>query len=104
VVKGRSLKGGRMRKKFEATLKAKVAIEALRGEKTIAELSSEYGVHPNQIGKWKQDLIQGAAEVFTKENRDKANILEEEKDKLYKNIGKLQVENDWIKKKLELLR
>ena len=93
-----------MRKKFEAGLKAKVAIEALRGEKTIAELSSEYGVHPNQVSKWKQDLIQGAAEVFTKENKDKANLLEEEKDKLFKHIGKIQVENDWLKKKLDLLR
>ena len=93
-----------MRKKFEATLKAKVAIEALRGEKTIAELSSEYGVHPNQISKWKQDLFLGAAEVFTKENKDKANLMEEEKDKLFKNIGKLQVENDWLKKKLDILR
>ncbi len=93
-----------MRKKFEAPLKAKVAIEALRGEKTIAELSSEYGVHPNQISKWKQDLFLGAAEVFTKENKDKANLMEEEKDKLFKNIGKLQVENDWLKKKLDILR
>ena len=93
-----------MRKKFEAGLKAKVAIEALRGEKTIAELSSEYGVHPNQISKWKQDLILGAAGVFTKESKEKANTLEEEKDKLFKNIGKLQVENDWLKKKLDLLR
>jgi len=93
-----------MRKKFDAPLKAKVAIEALRGEKTTAELSSEYGVHPNQVSKWKQDLIQGAAEVFTKENKDKANLLEEEKDKLFKHIGKIQVENDWLKKKLDILR
>ena len=46
----------------------------------------------------------GAAEVFTKENKDKANLMEEEKDKLFKNIGKLQVENDWLKKKLDILR
>lgn len=93
-----------MRKKFEATFKAKVAIEALRGEKSLAELSSEFGVHPNKISKWKQDVIQGAAELFTKESRGNVNILEEEKDKLFKNIGKLQVENDWLKKKLDLLR
>lgn len=93
-----------MRKKFEAAFKAKVAIEALRGEKSLAELSSEYGVHPNQISKWKQDLIQGAAELFTKKSKENINLLEEEKDKLFKHIGKIQVENDWLKKKLDLLR
>jgi hypothetical protein len=46
----------------------------------------------------------GAAGVFTKESKENANLLEEEKDKLFKNIGKLQVENDWLKKKLDLLR
>lgn len=93
-----------MRKKFEAAFKAKVAIETLRGEKSLAELSSEYGVHPNQISKWKQDLIQGAAELFTKKSKENINLLEEEKDKLFKHIGKIQVENDWLKKKLDLLR
>ena len=83
-----------MKKKFESAYKAKVAIEALRGEKTLAEISTEYEVHPNQISKWKQELIQGAAGVFTKENKEGAIVLEEEKDKLFKNIGNLQVEND----------
>ena len=92
-----------MRKKFEAGFKAKVALEAIKGEKTVAELSSEYGVHPNQISTWKQELLHRAGEVFSKpgkrdsEEQDKA-------DKLYKSIGELKVENDWLKKKLDLLR
>ena len=93
-----------MRKKFEAGFKAKVALEAFRGEKTMAELSSEYGVHPNMIGRWKQELLEGAAGIFNGKH-GKADAGQEEKaDKLYKSIGELKVENDWLKKKLDLLR
>jgi transposase-like protein len=53
-----------MRKKFEAGFKAKVALESFKGEKTTAELSSEYGVHANQISKWKQELLKGASGIF----------------------------------------
>ena len=55
-----------MRKKFEPALKARIALEAVRGEKTLAELSSEYGVHGTQISKWKQELIQRSGEIFAK--------------------------------------
>jgi transposase-like protein len=55
-----------MRKKFEPTIKARVVLEALKGEKTLAELSSEYGVHSTQIGAWKQELIRRSAELFAK--------------------------------------
>lgn len=93
-----------MRKRFEAGFKAKVALEAFKGEKTMAELSSEYGVHPNMIGRWKHDLLEGAAGIFNGKH-GQADIGQEEKaDKLYKSIGELKVENDWLKKKLDLLR
>ena len=83
-----------MRKKFEAGFKAKVALEAFRGEKTMAELSSEYGVHPNMIGRWKQELLEGAAGIFNGKH-GKADAGQEEKaDELYKSIGELKVEND----------
>lgn len=55
-----------MRKKIDAGLKAKVALEAFRDEKTLAELSSEYGVHANQISKWKQGLLRCAGELFNR--------------------------------------
>ena len=92
-----------MRKKHEAGFKAKVALEAIRGEKTMSELSSEYGVHANQISTWKQELLRRAGEIFSKPGRIN-NEPEEKTDKLYKSIGELKVENDWLKKKLDLLR
>lgn len=93
-----------MRKKFEAGFKARVALEALKGEKTLAQLSSEYGVNPTQISKWKLELVKGVSGLFGKKNGKPNNNDEEEKiDKLYKSIGELKVENDWLKKKLQLL-
>ncbi len=55
-----------MRKTIEAGIKAKVAIEAIKGEKTLAQISSDYGVHPNLVSKWKQELLKGAAGLFNK--------------------------------------
>ena len=92
-----------MRKRFEAGIKARVALEAYKGEKTLAELSSEYGVHANQISKWKKELLKGASGIFGKKPSEKEKGKEEKTGELYKNIGELKVENDWLKKKLELL-
>ena len=92
-----------MRKKFEAGFKAKVALEAFRGEKTLAQISSEYGVHANLISRWKQELMQGVSGVFGNKKNRTDNGEEEKIEKLYKSIGELKVENDWLKKKLQLL-
>lgn len=92
-----------IRKKFEAGLKAKVALGAFKGEKTLAQLSSEYGVHANLVSRWKQELLGGAAGIFGKNNGKSNNGQEEVVDRLYKSIGELKVENDWLKKKLQLL-
>ncbi len=92
-----------MRKKFEPGLKAKVALEAFKGEKTIAQISSEYGVHANQVSTWKQELLKGASGLFKRKNGKQDNGQEEKVENLYKSIGELKVENDWLKKKLELL-
>jgi putative transposase len=86
------------RKKYSDEFKARVALDALKGHKTINELASEYGLHPNQIGQWKKKLIEGSADVFSKKKDREAESHEQEKDKLYRQIGKLQVEVDWLKK------
>jgi len=92
-----------MRKKINSGLKAKVALEAFRGEKTLAQVASEYGVHPNQISRWKQELLKRAGELFSK-TKDLGVIERQElTDKLHRTIGELKVENDWLKKKLNLL-
>ena len=91
-----------MRKQFSNEFKAKVAMEASKGLKTMSELASEYGVHPTQITSWKIQLKDHAAEVFgnppDKSDKEQKELIEQ----LYKNIGRMQVENDWLKKKLDV--
>lgn len=92
-----------MRKKHDAAFKARLALEAVRGEKTIAQLSSEYGVHPNQIGQWRKRLLEKLPEIFSgkreKTDRDGDELVAE----LYRQIGQLKVELDWLKKKSKIL-
>lgn len=87
-----------MRKRFEAGFKAKVALEAFRGERTLSELSAEYGVHPNRISLWKKELLEGVAGIFGAGQKKSGALQAEILDKLYRNIGELKVENDWLKK------
>jgi transposase-like protein len=87
------------RKRYRGEFKAKVALEALKEQKTLNELASDFGVHPNQIGQWKKQLLDGSKVVFSSgsaRDKKKQESLEEE---LYKQIGKLKVELDWLKKK-----
>ena len=95
---------GRQRRQFTGAFKAKIALEAIKGQRTVQELATGYGVHPNQITNWKKQLIVAAADIFsgTRERRDLAEELE--KDELYRQIGKLQVQLDWLQKKSGILR
>ncbi len=86
------------RKRYSKEFKAQVALAALRGQKTVSELASEYGIHPNQIGTWKRQLQVSAADIFSRGRDREAESHEVEKDRLYQQIGKLQVEVDWLKK------
>lgn len=92
-----------MRKSFGPALKAKVALAALKGDKTMAELSSEYEVHPGQISKWKRQVLELLPTLFEKRGDRKGERPDPCVDELYKQIGQLQVENDWLKKKSEIL-
>ena len=84
------------RRKFSAAFKARVAIEALKERDTLAELSKRFEVHPNMISKWKQEFMEHSSEIFEKKGKEKDN--EEDIDNLYSKIGKLEMENDFLKK------
>src|SRR6266567_5837317 len=90
----------RTRKKHNAAFKAKVALAAIRGDRTIAELAGEYGVHPNQIYNWKKQLLDGAASVFEGGGTAAEGAASEvQVDVLYRQIGQLKVENDFLARK-----
>jgi transposase len=88
------------RRTFSSEFKAKIAIAALREDKTTAELASEFQLHPMQITKWKKQAKDEMAILFEDGRQKKAmNDLEEEKRTLYEEIGRLKVQLDWVKKK-----
>ena len=90
---------GNIRKKYDAILKAKIALEAVKGEKTIAEISSEYGVHSTQIAHWKKQLLEELPSILAitcLKPKKKGRSL---RLKLTQQIGQLKVELEWLKKK-----
>jgi len=87
-----------MRRTISAELKAKVAIESIKGLKTISEISSIYEVHPNQVSVWKKQSLDSAIETFSKPNIPEVKQQEQETDNLYRKIGQLEVENEYLKK------
>jgi len=94
---------GRIRKRHDASFKARVALEAVKGEKPISQLASEYGVHPNQIGQWKKRLLQDLPSLFSDNRKCEEKDGEALAAELYRQIGQLKVELDWLKKKSQIL-
>ena len=89
------------RKKYSAEFKAKVALIALKEEETMSELAGRFGVHPTMINNWKRALVDGAADIFDKGHKSRKQS-EAQVDELYRQIGRLQVERDFLSKKLSL--
>jgi len=94
----------RQRRSFSAEMKARIALEAIKGQKTIQEIASHYGVHPTQVATWKRQAVDGVASLFV-DRRSHPDASEAAlKAELYQQIGQLQVELDWLKKKSGLSR
>jgi putative transposase len=91
---------GGKRRVFTDKFKAKVAMEAVKGIKTLAELATEYLVHPNQISGWKKRLLQNAPELFSGSKNGQGKSEEELTAPLYEEIGRLKMDVKWLKKKL----
>jgi transposase-like protein len=90
----------RERRKFSSALKARVAIEAVKGHRSVAELAGAHQVHPSQITQWKKQLLDSAEQVFSDRRVSEKKDQEELLAKLYQQIGQMKVELDWLQKKL----
>jgi len=93
----------KIRRRFTAEFKARVVRAALREDKTLAALAGEFDVHPNQITEWKRQVLEALPEVFGRRKAVEARDAEAHEARLYEQVGKLQVELEWMKKKARQL-
>jgi transposase len=90
---------GKIRKKHSPQFKAKVALAAIQNDETIAQIASRFGVHPNMVSAWKRQMLEGAADIFDKNGKVRKQA-QAETNELYRQIGQLKVENDFLSRKL----
>lgn len=92
-----------MMKTYDAAFKAKIALEAVKRERTIVQIAGEFSVHPNQIRQWRAHLLEILPEMFSNRKPQQEKAQDELLDELYRQIGRLKVELDWLKKKSQTL-
>ena len=90
----------RKRRSFSGAFKAKVALAACRGDKTTAQLAAQFSVHTSQVTAWKKQLLEQAAELFEDGRRRQREESSADEQELYEQIGRLQMELAWVKKKV----
>jgi transposase len=90
---------GRKRRRFTDEFKAKVALAAVRGDKTASELASQFGIHANQVSTWKRRLLEGAAALFAEGHSRSPDESSAKEPELYEQIGRLKMEVEWLKTK-----
>jgi transposase len=89
------------RRKFSTAFKTKVVLEVLKERQSISELAQQFEIHPNQLSSWKKEFLENAEKAFGAEgDNERFKQSEKDKDELFKQIGQLKVENDWLKKKV----
>ncbi len=88
---------------YSVEFKSQVALAAIRGDKTLSEIASEYEVHPNQISRWKKEALENFSAIFNQKKKDNKELKEkqQELDVALKKLGEMTVENEWFKKKLK---
>lgn len=91
------------RRTHDAAFKAKVALEAVKGEKTLSQLGGQFGIHPNQIGQWRKKLLKELPNLFSEKDERNSKGQEDLEAELYRQIGQLKVELEWLKKKSQIL-
>lgn len=88
------------RNNYPDSFKAKIALEAIKGDLTLTEISSKYSVHSTQINRWKKQVLEKLPGIFSDKVKKIEQNHDQEKDELFKQIGQLKVELDWLKKKI----
>jgi putative transposase len=91
------------RRQYNSRFKAQVALEAIKNQRTIGEIASEFSIHPSQIHKWKKHMLNELPNIFSDNHSKERQDSEKLQAELYQQIGKLKVELDWLKKKVGLL-
>lgn len=94
---------GKERKQYQAAFKSRVALEAIKGVRTVNEIATHYGVHPTQVAQWKKQALDHLGEAFSDGRKRHERAEAELQSELYQQIGQLKVELDWLKKKSGLL-